>query len=396
MENREHNIDYILDHLNQPETLSDADFEEWLEDSGHRQLFEEIRNYREAFMRWSYDENIDSEWERFKQLFQHTEIKAAGHSVVKKVLWRWWSAAAVIIVMIGSGIWTYYSGMESDILENIADLTGKRSAELVLADGRCINLENNPVELREGSRVLISNDTGSLLAYHCDSIHSPATTSRETAYNTIRVPVGADYVVCLMDGTKVRLNCDTRFRFPVEFAKNERRVYLDGEAFFEVSKSKEWPFIVVTDKMKVQVTGTSFNVKSYHSDDIVYTTLVNGSVEVVTDGLSTLPVHLEPSQQCNLNKRTGNVEVKTVDVRLYTDWTEGLFVFRDQRLEDILNTLSRWYSVEVFYSSNAARDLRLSASLGRYEHIDSLLEIIRATGKVEVERKNNTIVVSLK
>ena len=88
--------------------------------------------------------------------------------------------------------------------------------------------------------------------------------------------------------------------------------------------------------------------------------------------------------------------MKEVDTRLYTDWTEGMFVFRKQRLEEVMNTLARWYDIEVFYSGADVRDLRLSANLGRYDHIDTILGLIRAMDKVVVYRKGNVITFSLK
>ena len=98
----------------------------------------------------------------------------------------------------------------------------------------------------------------------------------------MKIPSGADYLVKVSDGTRVHLNCETEFRYPVKFAAGERRVYLDGEAFFEVEKAKGWPFIVETDRMHVRVTGTKFNVKSYRSEEVVHTTLVQGTVKVNT------------------------------------------------------------------------------------------------------------------
>lgn len=98
----------------------------------------------------------------------------------------------------------------------------------------------------------------------------------------------------------------------------------------------------------------------------------------------------------HLDKLTGQIEVKEVDTRLYTDWTEGMFVFRKQRLEEVMNTLARWYDIEVFYSGADVRNLRLSANLGRYDHIDTILELIRAMDKVVVDRKGNVITFSWK
>ena len=97
-----------------------------------------------------------------------------------------------------------------------------------------------------------------------------------------------------------------------------------------------------------------------------------------------------------MNKHADRAEVRNVDVTLYTGWTEGMFVFKKQRLEDVMNTLSRWYTVDVFYANESVKDLRISAYLGRYEHIDSVLELLCAMDKVNVKRKGKTVIIDRK
>lgn len=145
--------------------------------------------------------------------------------------------------------------------------------------------------------------------------------------------------------------------------------------------------------MDVAVTGTMFNVKAYIEEDIVHTTLVEGGVNVSRHLCPIESILLKPSEEYTLNVHTGEVKVKEVDVQLYTSWVEGMFVFRNQRLKDIMDVLARWYSMEVFYVGNAVKDIRLSANLGRYEHIDDILSIIQATNKIGFVRKGNVVTV---
>lgn len=389
MEFQENNIDYIIAHINEPESLVEPEFVEWLGDEGHRRLFEEIRNQREAFMRSQLDSRVDMDKE-LKRLRKGIQPKRSGKWL------NWLAVAASVVVLFTASVFLWHSRISGGGDVQLATLEGRRSAELILANGERINLENNVIELRESGGVLISNDSNYSLSYRKDSLPSGEVKGQGLVYHTINVPAGADYVVKLSDGTLVRLNCETTFRFPVSFAANERRVYLDGEAFFEVSKRQARPFIVEADQMQVKVTGTSFNVKSYSGEEWGQTTLVDGSVEVSSEQASESPVHLDPSWQYSVNKRTHQVEVKEVDVSLYTGWTDGMFVFKNQRLEEVMNTLARWYSLEVFYANASLKDLRLSANLGRYEHVDSLLNVIRAMDKVSIERKGDVVIVSNK
>ena len=176
----------------------------------------------------------------------------------------------------------------------------------------------------------------------------------------------------------------------MEFGDEKREVYLDGEGYFEVNKATEWPFIVNTEQMRVKVTGTKFNVKSYSTELIVHTTLVEGSVWAYADQTQ---VQLTPSEQFRYDKETGMTSVQKVDTELYTGWIEGMFVFRNQRLEDVMNDLARWYNMTIFYSTAEAKEIRISTNLNRYKNIDDLLEIINESGKVVVARKDNTITI---
>ncbi len=378
-------ISYILAHLECPEKLATPEFRNWLAEEGHRELFEEIFYQREAFIRLRDVGKIEPEQEyrRFRK-----RIYPRNRPWLK-----WTSIAACMAILLTLTFTLRESQKEgaTDPLENL--FAGKKSAELILAGGERVRLENKAMELREKNGIRITNDSCCRLSYQQDSLGKKPT-GGGLVFNEVSVPAGADYVVELSDGTTVRLNCETKLRFPVEFAENERRVFLEGEAFFEVEKKAgKWPFIVVADGIEVEVTGTAFNVKSYRSEELIQTTLVRGSVLVRCPDLQDSSFHLQPSQQHNLNRNTRETKVKEVDVSLYTDWIEGRFVFKNQRLEDIMNTLARWYTVEVFYSHQSAKDLRISANLGRYDHIDSLLQVINATDKVEIERKDRVLII---
>lgn len=386
MEWDENDIEYVIRHLDAPESLMDEEFIEWLEVKEHQELFELLLNQREAFLRFEDRGNIDVEAE-YRRFLPKLKVR-------KRIFYWGWRVAAVLV--LATAVWLLVP--KADIVPEAmlsATYEGKKTAELILADGKSVRLENNNVEFQDQNGVWVVNDSTRQLEYRHDTLKEGGR-KKELTYNTLRIPAGADYVVRLSDGTRVHLNCESEFRFPVVFAENERKVYLDGEAFFEVEKSSTWPFIVVTDKMKIQVTGTRFNVKSYKQENVVATTLVSGSVEVESEGFVKTPVRLTPAQQFRLDKSTGYSEVKEVDVRLYTAWTEGMFVFKNQRLEDVMEMLARWYSVEVFYVNPSVKDLRLSANLGRYEHIDSLLQIIQQVNKIKIERRGSVITLDWK
>ena len=388
MEHWNDDIEFAVYCLTHPEMMAGEEFRTWIKTPEHRALFEEIRLYREAYMRRADAFRMDVE-EEYRRFAGRTK-RGWG-----RVLWRWCGAAAAsVAVLLAVCFFTDRVELEDKTLAEAETLVGRRTAELILASGERVELGGNALNIKTEDGRRIAADSCKRLSYREADVEGVM--EEEPVYNTVRVPGGADYAVELADGTIARLNCETELRYPVRFVGKERRVYLDGEAFFEVAKNAEMPFIVETKQMQVEVTGTQFDVKAYAEDETMQATLVEGGVEVCAYGAGSKPVALTPSQQYVLDVQTRQAEVKKVDVQLYTGWVEGMFVFKNQRLEDVMTMLARWYSVDVFYIGESVKDIRLSANLGRYEHIDTILDMIQITNKVDFMRKDNTIIIMKK
>lgn len=397
-------IEFILEHLREPERLLQEEFVSWLQEEENKHLFEEVTTNRMAFLQKEYGQQIEPEleWQKLWQQMQkdsHTPIPKK-RKINRRV---WYSmAAGVCVLMALAGGLLLQQGKEKKSVSPMAQIehVGKRSAQLIVSTGEVLDLSQEKIYQKAVDGTLITNDTLKLLSYQSDTqkttiirtgeYNAPEKIKKETVYHTLRIPAGADYQVTLADGTKVWLNCESTLRYPVEFGDEKREVYLDGEGYFEVNKAAEWPFIVNTEQMQVKVTGTKFNVKSYSTEPIVHTTLVEGSVWAYTDQTQ---VQLTPSEQFRYDKETGKTSVQKVDTELYTGWIEGMFVFRNQRLEDVMNDLARWYNMTIFYSTAETKEIRISTNLNRYKNIDDLLEIINESGKVVVARKDNTITI---
>ena len=388
MEHWNDDIEFAVYCLAHPEMMAGEEFRAWIKTPEHRALFEEIRLYREAYMRRAdaFRMDVEEEYRRFAGRTKRGRGRA---------LWRWCGAAAASVAVL-LAVWFFADRVEVEekTLAAAETLVGRRTAELILASGERVELGGNALNIKTEDGRRIAADSCKRLSYREADVEGVM--EEEPVYNTVRVPGGADYAVELADGTIVRLNCETELRYPVRFVGKERRVYLDGEAFFEVAKNAEMPFIVETKQMQVEVTGTQFDVKAYAEDETMQATLVEGGVEVCAYGAGSKPVALIPSQQYVLDVQTRQAEVKKVDVQLYTGWVEGMFVFKNQRLEDVMTMLARWYSVDVFYIGESVKDIRLSANLGRYEHIDTILDMIQITNKVDFMRKDNTIIIMKK
>ena len=174
------------------------------------------------------------------------------------------------------------------------------------------------------------------------------------------------------------------------FSEGERRVWASGELYFQVAKDSLAPFRVeVEDAYEVEVLGTEFNIRAY-ANLTSATTLVRGNV-LVRDKASE--VRLNPGQQVLKKSDGSGLVVKEVDVTPYVAWKEGYFLFEDERLENILNELSRWYNVDVFFENQSAREERFSVDTRRHDDFEEVLRLIERTGTVKMTIKGNRIFV---
>lgn len=348
---------------------------------GHQLLYERLRqkNYTEDIALYGCI-NTEGALERYKGRYRSNHF-----------IYRWISVAAVVVVLFTVGILLFHNGKQ--VIPVVADIyPGSSKAELVLSDGSVRKLESvqQAEEIKVGERVI--RNTGTQVCYVCDSMPVKATEEFKLVYNELRVPTGGEYQLVLSDGTKVWLNSQTNLRFPVEFGDKERMVYLEGEAYFEVSHDEQRPFKVRTkDQVNIQVLGTSFNVSAYGDENTVETVLREGSVKM--DNCNT-GVILTPGQRSICRVGEQGMMVENVDPDLYIAWKDGQFVFDNQRVEDIMRQLTRWYGVEVFYQNEKAKDVLFSGDVKRYEEINILLKAMEISGGVHFEIKGNTVIVS--
>ena len=357
--------------------------EAWLgESERHRQLYEEMKRF--VVRR----ENFQLSMEMKKQFKQEFDLKIGeayrrrGRRVWLKVV----SYAAMLALPLIAGIllWTRQP-VEEVVDYGIGPIEhGVRKATLVLNDGKVLALDTSRMTLKESDGVMIHTNDQALV--YVDSLDNKGVDLQ----NRLITPKGGEYTIMLVDGTKVWVNAATEIYYPVKFVGKERRVWLEGEAYFEVTKDAAKPFIVEVNGMEIKVYGTQFNVNT-RRDDQMQTTLVEGSVSVKPKGLAE--VRLKPNQQAVFNKLVGRVTVREVDVLSYVAWQRGNYYFENKSIGEILDELSLWYDIQVFFMNNEVSNERFSGYLPRYEEIDELLSLIEKTSHVRFEIKGRVIVV---
>lgn len=313
--------------------------------------------------------------------------RGRDNRIKRNLIYRWMSVAAILIMLLTGGM--FFLNMNSSPVEQINISPGGPKAILVLSDGSVRHLQDNKGEVIKVGKMLVHN-TGSQLEYSFGETDSLERIT-SAAFNELQTPVGGEYQLTLSDGTRVWLNAQTRLRYPVNFPKGERTVYLEGEAYFEVERDEKRPFSVrMKEDVNVQVLGTAFNVRAYADENTVETVLEQGAVRMWHQADAVV---LKPGIKAVYDHKTGGMASMEVDTELYTVWRKGQFMFQEQTIEYILYQLSRWYDMKVFFKNEAAKQAIFSGSVRKYETVRNILDAMEASGGVRFEIDGNTVIV---
>lgn len=337
--------------------------------------------------------NLESRAKDLDRVLSNIKQLQQGQSVKKRLWPIRFSAAAALFVLLAAGIFFYskYEKTRANQLAQQSIVPGGNKATLTLANGNVINLtEAQNGDLSKQAGIQISKTADGQLIYTIDD--ASVADDSKLIYNTISTPKGGQYQLKLPDGSKIWLNAASSLKYPANLASlKERRVELSGEAYFEIAKDRNKPFIVATDKQEVKVLGTHFNVKDYADDHSTKTTLLEGSVQVTAEA-NPLPIVLKPGQQSNLT--AGTIKVSEVEADDEIDWKNGDFVFKAENLKSIMRKIARWYNVEVEYQENVPQDVELEGLVSRSRSITEVLKLMESTDKVHFKFEGRKIIVT--
>ncbi len=374
-------IKAYLDETLTPE--EEAEFRQWLNASvANRGLLERIRDERILLDKMRFAERNDREkgWDNIQKKIRKRPV----------VFVRFMRYAAVFVAMILVSVVVYqvvdYQNEDDKqfVQEQPMAVKGGYKAYLELATGEHLVLDSlNKVTTRIKGALITAEDKGTVII---DEQKTDSTTEK-VEYNRLVIPRGGEYKIVLADGSQVWINSQSVLEFPVCFAKGERRVRLKGEAYFEISRNVEKPFIVEVRDKEIRVLGTSFNVNDY--DGKFVTTLVSGKVQVAVNDKDYI---LTPSMQVRVEG--DDVLVEEVDVREFTAWKDGVFIFKKQKLREVMDILSRWYDVDVFYQNSELQNLHFTGTIQRHSEISGVLKFLEKTDMVKFTLNGKTLIVS--
>lgn len=379
------NIDFEIiwkkiHHQTTPE--EDILLEKWMNGKSSRRKY-----YEDAIRYYSDGSQMANSPEELKMALENIYRKLGYHSKSRNIQTGILTGLAASLLLYLS--FQYFTTNDTNALvveQYVQSIEpGRRQATLILDDGTqhdLTSVENTSIDA-EGVQIV---NKGNQLQY----INTEGKISG-MQFNTLKIPRGGEYFLILSDGTKVWLNAETTLRFPVHFAEDVRKVELTGEAYFEVSKELKMPFVVISGNQQVKVMGTQFNISSYPEDPFIYTTLVEGSVEVTRNDNLDEKIVLKPNEQSFFSGT--KIQKRDVDVNLYVAWKAGRFMFRDQPLEIIMKTLSKWYNVQFVFNDEKYKEIRFTGNLDRSADFNSILRKIERTNEVKFEIGENLITI---
>jgi len=349
----------------------------------NKRQFEEYLIFYKKARRVGLTKNLhkESAWDNIiSQLEQPLIVKK--EKTIIKLYWKY-AVAASILLLIALTIFVNQQNESPEfgvpVIINNNIKPGINKAILTLEDGSEVSLKKGQLYQEQNIQ-----SNGEEIIYEDKN-------TQEIVYNYLTIPRGGQYQLTLTDGTKVWLNSETKLKYPVNFnnGKNRKVELIYGEAYFDVSSSKEngdSKFIVSHQLQDIEVLGTEFNIKAYSDEMNIYTTLVEGKVSVLIENNKRL---LEPNQLLNFDLVKGSISTSFVDVYNEVSWKEGIFSFKNKSLKDIMQVLSRWYDIDVTFTDKKLENIGFDGVVGKEQNIEEILMTIKNFGIIKNYEINN-------
>jgi transmembrane sensor len=297
-----------------------------------------------------------------------------------------YAAVAVAFAVIG-GLAVYMNTSKESIYQELAGQMVHIPSEgqgplLITSTGENVDLKksNSSVDYTRNGTIVLNNDSVIKAANDIPNV-----------MNQLVIPYGNQSKLILSDNTVVWLNAGSRLVYPTFFNGKTREVLLFGEAFFEVSKNAEKPFIVKTSDIEIKVLGTQFNVSAYAEDKVIQTVLKEGSVAIRQNNSTFFDseIVLKPNQLASFAKSSNETKLYDVDASYYTLWTKGLLSFDDVDFNRILKKVERFYNISVGFSEPILGTIRISGKLDLKKNRDEVLEYLEKVSLTNIEKVND-------
>jgi transmembrane sensor len=380
----------IVKYITKSATASDLDIlSEWIKTPVNKKVF---KDYVQTHYAIYYSMNNPDTKKALQRLLQTIKKeKSLVYRLKKQPIYKFAAAAMIAGLMFSIYFFKdniFYNNVENNapIIVNSIIEPGTDKATLTLEDGSQITLvKGTSVQTQSAS------SNGEEIIYEAEK---PKT--KEIVYNYLTIPRGGQFFIKLSDGTQVWLNSESQLKYPVSFIEGEARTVelIYGEAYFDVSPSSQHKgskFKVFNGIQEVEVIGTEFNIKAYKDENNIYTTLVEGKVNI---SIENRKQSLIPNQQLNLDLKTNNLILnKNIDVYNEISWKEGVFSFDGKSIQEIMKVLSRWYDINVVYENTISNDLEFVGIFHKNKTIQEILSNIKKSGIIKDYKINNNEII---
>lgn len=375
----------IVKYLSNQASLSELDaLTLWLDNPNNAKLFSD-------YVKTNYAINYNMKQYNSKQTKAHVlhvinKDKLARRAAKRKRNLLKYAALALIFLSIGFGAIHIYFGNADTLVIPEESITLQLQDDLI----KIIN-DDESAEVIDANGNIIGVQSGNQIVYHKKN------ENEALVYNTLAVPYGKRFEIQLSDGTKVKLNAGSTLRYPVNFAQGkERKVILNGEAFFNVAKDTKHPFIVHANEIDVRVLGTKFNMSSYPEDEHINTVLVEGAVSTYKTSDTYQPdksIVLKPGDKAAWSKTNKTMEVSQTHIESHLAWIDGRLILYEIEFNAILKKLERQYNV-VFVNNNKDLNNRFFTATFDVEDITQVMKSLSYSGNFSYAFEDNKIIIN--
>ena len=398
---------------------------EWLEaDERNQAFYNRLINTENisSLYQLHHDVDVEKAWLKFAEKQNIGAESKEPRAKANVLSFLKYAAAILVLLVAGVGIWysqytkvtppeipeavqlAMQQSIESGKQEAESEELRVKSEESELSEELRVKSEESfeSEELRVKSEEYLGKDgwkkykvespanNSSLFTLHSSlNITSSLTKDQLLAAKRITTRHDKEFWLTLDDGTLVHLNYNTRLIYPEKFGRGDRNVILDGEAYFMVAKDRSRPFVVHTLHGDIKVYGTEFNVNTNAASTTVV--LVKGSVGLTSS--KGIELILEPGQLGEMKTNELELVDKNVETDIYTSWNEGKYIFRDCRLDKLMQILSHWYGVQVTFENQKACSIPFTGNINKYKSISPALHAIEFATGLTITMKDNHVVI---
>ncbi len=377
----------LLKYLHKSTTSADLDIlNDWIKDPKNQSIFKDYVKTQYATTLAMNDPNLN---EIKEQLL--TEIRKEKSLFYRYRLKMVFKYAAIATLFLGIGYF-YNQGIFNSNTKEI--LTPKEDAITIQLDNGDVQVisEKGAIKITDTSGNVVMQQQGAQLVYNKDII------VEKLKYNTLTIPYGKRFDIILSDGTHVFLNSGSSIKYPIQFIEgSSRKVFLEGEAFFDVTKDEKHPFLIEAQGLDVKVLGTKFNIAAYPEDINTEVVLVEGSVSLNPSEDKSKDQQgfiLKPGSKGTFDNFQQTISAQKVNTSIYTSWIKGTIVFRDEAFNKIIKKLERHYNITIINNNKdlARESFNASFEIDK-ETIHEVLHYFNKIYQIEYQIINNKVII---